>query len=206
MPRRPTCSNLVDCDVGLNHSHASVRGTAEIGSLLRLPCARPIIDNDPCAASSERNGCCSTEPRSRAGYQRTHSVECRHASSPDVGCASGRTRTIERDTKGAKTRFIAPAYGKFESSSLQQRVRCELDLAARKSQKGQLGTRAASAAHAPRAAEAAARTQVSRSGSVEQPCIRPTRYIIPPTRARHPALGSTARTPLPGLTPRSPIG
>ena len=40
-----------------------------------------------------------------------------------VGCASGRTRTIERDTKGAKTRFIAPAYGKFESSSLQQRVR-----------------------------------------------------------------------------------
>jgi len=41
-----------------------------------------------------------------------------------VGCASGRTRTIERDTKGAKTRFIAPAYGKFESSSLQQRV-CE---------------------------------------------------------------------------------
>ena len=39
-----------------------------------------------------------------------------------VGCASGRTRTIERDTKGAKTRFIAPAYGKFESSSLQQRV------------------------------------------------------------------------------------
>ena len=123
MPRRPTCSNLVDCDVGLNHSHASVRGTAEIGSLLRLPCARPIIDNDPCAASSERNGCCSTEPRSRAGYQRTHSVECRHASSPDVGCASGRTRTIERDTKGAKTRFIAPAYGKFESSSLQQRVR-----------------------------------------------------------------------------------
>ena len=39
-----------------------------------------------------------------------------------VGCASGRTRTIERDTKGAKTRFIAPAYGKFESSSLQRRV------------------------------------------------------------------------------------
>src|SRR6516165_7131494 len=37
-----------------------------------------------------------------------------------VGCASGRTRTIERDTKGAKTRFIAPAYGKFESSSLQR--------------------------------------------------------------------------------------
>ena len=30
-----------------------------------------------------------------------------------VGCASGRTRTIERDTKGAKTRFIAPAYGKM---------------------------------------------------------------------------------------------
>src|SRR6516225_10170965 len=25
----------------------------------------------------------------------------------------------------------------------------------------------------------------------------PARYIIPPTRARHPALGSTARTPLP---------
>jgi len=43
-----------------------------------------------------------------------------------VGCASGRTRTIERDTKGAKTRFIAPAYGKFESSSLQRRVGCEL--------------------------------------------------------------------------------
>src|SRR6516165_12537145 len=41
-----------------------------------------------------------------------------------VGCASGRTRTIERDTKGAKTRFIAPAYGKFESSSLQRGV-CE---------------------------------------------------------------------------------
>src|SRR6516165_3336831 len=40
-----------------------------------------------------------------------------------VGCASGRTRTIERDTKGAKTRFIAPAYGKFESSSLLRRVR-----------------------------------------------------------------------------------
>ena len=40
-----------------------------------------------------------------------------------VGCASGRTRTIERDTKGAKTRFIAPAYGKFESISLRQRVR-----------------------------------------------------------------------------------
>src|SRR6516162_5738810 len=39
-----------------------------------------------------------------------------------VGCASGRTRTIERDTKGAKTRFIALAYGKFESSSLQRRV------------------------------------------------------------------------------------
>src|SRR6516225_11025827 len=39
-----------------------------------------------------------------------------------VGCASGRTRTIERDTKGAKTRFIAPAYRKFESSSVQQRV------------------------------------------------------------------------------------
>jgi hypothetical protein len=38
--------------------------------------------------------------------------------------------------------------GSFESSSLQQRVRCELDLAARKSQKGRLGTRAASAAHA----------------------------------------------------------
>ena len=36
----------------------------------------------------------------------------------------------------------------FESLSLQQRVRCELDLAARKSQKGRLGTRAASAAHA----------------------------------------------------------
>src|SRR6516165_5326027 len=36
-----------------------------------------------------------------------------------VGCASGRTRTIERDTKGAKTRFIATAYGKFESSSLR---------------------------------------------------------------------------------------
>jgi hypothetical protein len=30
--------------------------------------------------------------------------------------------SIERDTKGAKTRFIAPAYGKFESSSLQRRV------------------------------------------------------------------------------------
>src|SRR6516225_12162600 len=44
-----------------------------------------------------------------------------------VGCASGRTRTIERDTKGAKTRFIAPAYGKFESSSLQQTVRHSLD-------------------------------------------------------------------------------
>ena len=42
-----------------------------------------------------------------------------------VGCASGRTRTIERDTKGAKTRFIAPAYGKFESSSLRRRVRNE---------------------------------------------------------------------------------
>jgi len=47
-----------------------------------------------------------------------------------VGCASGRTRTIELDTKGAKTRFIAPAYGKFESSSLQGRVRCELVAAA----------------------------------------------------------------------------
>jgi hypothetical protein len=46
-----------------------------------------------------------------------------------------------------ETRLIALAYGKFESSSLQQRVRCELDLAARKSQKGRLGTRAASAAH-----------------------------------------------------------
>ena len=30
---------------------------------------------------------------------------------------------MSRYTKGAKTRFIAPAYGKFESSSLQQRVR-----------------------------------------------------------------------------------
>ena len=39
-----------------------------------------------------------------------------------AGCASGRTRTIERDTKGAKTRFIAPAYGKFESISLHRRV------------------------------------------------------------------------------------
>ena len=28
---------------------------------------------------------------------------------------------------GAKTSFIAPAYGKFESSSLQRRVRCEPD-------------------------------------------------------------------------------
>ena len=37
---------------------------------------------------------------------------------------------------------------------LQQRVRCELDLAARKSQKGRLGTRAASAAH-PRKVETA---------------------------------------------------
>src|SRR6516162_1171580 len=44
-----------------------------------------------------------------------------------VGCASGRTRTIERDTKGAKTRFIASAYGKFESSSLQQTVPLSLD-------------------------------------------------------------------------------
>jgi hypothetical protein len=40
-----------------------------------------------------------------------------------AGCALGRTRTNNgRDTKGAKTRFIAPAYGKFESSSLQQTV------------------------------------------------------------------------------------
>ena len=111
-----------------------------------------------------------------------------------------------RSDTGIKGAGRLPRNRWFESCSLQQRVRCELDLAARKSQKGQLGTRAASAAHAPRAAEAAARTQFSRSGSVEQPCIRPTRYIIPPTRARHPALGSTARTPLPGLTPRSPIG
>jgi hypothetical protein len=38
------------------------------------------------------------------------------------------TRTnIGRDTKGAKTRFIAPAYGKFESSSLQQTVRLSRD-------------------------------------------------------------------------------
>ena len=43
-----------------------------------------------------------------------------------AGFASGRTRTIERDTKGAKTRFIAPAYGKFESSSLQRGVNCEV--------------------------------------------------------------------------------
>ena len=43
-------------------------------------------------------------------------------SSRRAGFASGRTRTIERDTKGAKTRFIAPAYGKFESSSLLRRV------------------------------------------------------------------------------------
>ena len=48
-----------------------------------------------------------------------------------VGCASGRTRTIERDTKGAKTRFIAPAYGKFESSSLQQTVRLSRDFSLR---------------------------------------------------------------------------
>jgi len=45
-----------------------------------------------------------------------------------AGCALGRTRTNNgRDTKGAKTRFIAPAYGKFESSSLQRRVCCEPD-------------------------------------------------------------------------------
>jgi putative CocE/NonD family hydrolase len=37
--------------------------------------------------------------------------------------ALGLVGTIERDTKGAKTRFIAPAYGKFESSSLQRRVK-----------------------------------------------------------------------------------
>ena len=48
-----------------------------------------------------------------------------------VGCASGRTRTIERDTKGAKTRFIAPAYGKFESISLHRRV-CELSVPERR--------------------------------------------------------------------------
>jgi hypothetical protein len=40
----------------------------------------------------------------------------------------------------------------------------------------------------PRPAEAAARTQFSRSGSVEQPWTRPRRYILPPTTARHPAL------------------
>jgi hypothetical protein len=40
-----------------------------------------------------------------------------------AGCASGgREQTIGRDTKGAKTRFITPAYGKFESSSLQRSV------------------------------------------------------------------------------------
>jgi hypothetical protein len=33
-----------------------------------------------------------------------------------------------------------------------------------------------------------ARAQFSRSGSVEQPRTRPRRYILPPTRARHPAL------------------
>jgi hypothetical protein len=45
-----------------------------------------------------------------------------------AGCALGRTRTNNgRDTKGAKTRFIAPVYGKFESSSLQRRVCCEPD-------------------------------------------------------------------------------
>src|SRR6516225_4048948 len=53
-----------------------------------------------------------------------------------VGCASGRTRTIERDTKGAKTRFIAPAYGKFESSSLQRRVGCEPDFLPHQSSPG----------------------------------------------------------------------
>ena len=120
--------------------------------------------------------------------------------------SSGEPSELGSGAKSPTTVVARARNGKFESTPLQQRVRCELDLAARKSQKGQLGTRAASAAHAPRAAEAAARTQFSRSGSVEQPCIRPTRYIIPPTRARHPALGSTARTPLPGLTPRSPIG
>jgi hypothetical protein len=33
---------------------------------------------------------------------------------------------VVEGTTGAKTRFIAPAYGKFESSSLQRRVTCEL--------------------------------------------------------------------------------
>jgi hypothetical protein len=31
-----------------------------------------------------------------------------------------REQTIRRDTKGAKTSFIAPAYGKFESRPLQR--------------------------------------------------------------------------------------
>ena len=53
-------------------------------------------------------------------------------SSRRAGFASGRTRTIERDTKGAKTRFIAPAYGKFESSSLHRRV-SELSVPERRS-------------------------------------------------------------------------
>jgi hypothetical protein len=52
----------------------------------------------------------------------------------------------------------------------------------------------------PRPAEAAARIQFSRSGSVEQPWTRPRRYILPPTRAL--ALGSTARIPFPGPTHR----
>ena len=150
----------------------------------------------------------SAQPEPQTAFLRSPADIGRGRGSPrGIGALGGPPGLVPTNERQS---LVTEAYlarnREFESRSLQQRVRCELDLAARKSQKGQLGTRAASAAHAPRAAEAAARTQFSRSGSVEQPCIRPTRYIIPPTRARHPALGSTARTPLPGLTPRSPIG
>ena len=47
-----------------------------------------------------------------------------------------REQTIGRDTKGAKTRFTAPAYGKFESSSLQRRVQCEPDFVPHQSSPG----------------------------------------------------------------------
>ena len=66
-----------------------------------------------------------------------------------VGCASGRTRTIERDTKGPKTRFIAPAYGKFESSSLQRGV-CELSVPERRTDRRENIVTAAGACRGPR--------------------------------------------------------
>jgi len=88
----------------------------------------------------------SAQPEPQTAFLRSPADIGRGRGSPrGIGALGGPPGLVPTNERQS---LVTEAYlarnREFESRSLQQRVRCELDLAARKSQKGRLGTRAAS--------------------------------------------------------------